>query len=200
MIREKLIGLKNSKKLLEDIPSKIKNYLGIICAVNLQKEKEISFIEIDVKPYTNPISYKGKFYTRSGSSTHELNGVELTDFVLKKSGETWDNVIVQDATIENIDTKAISKLIEDSKATKRLPDTNGLSTIEILQKLHLIKDGKLKRAAIVLFAKDPNYFIPNCVVKIGRFGIDGEDLKFQEVLEGNLIYLLYGYNHSNTGV
>jgi len=65
-----------------------------------------------------------------------------------------------------------------------------LTTMQILDKLHLLKNDKLKRAALILFGKEPSRFYPNIIVKIGRFGSDGSDLKFQEVIEGNLIYLL----------
>ena len=48
----------------------------------------------------------------------------------------------------------------------------------------------MKRAALVLFGKDPGRFFPNQVVKIGRFGKSSDDLRFQETVEGNLLYLL----------
>lgn len=48
----------------------------------------------------------------------------------------------------------------------------------------------MKRAAIILFGKDPGKFYPNIFVKIGRFGNDNTDIIFQEVEEGNLIVLL----------
>ena len=41
-----------------------------------------------------------------------------------------------------------------------------------------------------MFGIDPNRFYPNVIVKIGRFGNDDADLKFQETEEGNLIQLL----------
>jgi ATP-dependent DNA helicase RecG len=59
-----------------------------------------------------------------------------------------------------------------------------------LEKLQLTEGRKLKRAAIVLFSKNPNQFYPNVLVKIGRFGKDSTDLKFHEVVEGNLIHML----------
>lgn len=43
---------------------------------------------------------------------------------------------------------------------------------------------------MILFGKDPAKFYPNTFVKIGRFGKDDADLKFQETEEGNLIVLL----------
>lgn len=59
-----------------------------------------------------------------------------------------------------------------------------------MDKLRLTENGQLKRAAIVLFGKDPSRFYPNQIVKIGRFGKSGDDIKFQEIIEGNLLYLL----------
>jgi ATP-dependent DNA helicase RecG len=57
--------------------------------------------------------------------------------------------------------------------------------------LQLAQDGKLKRAAIVLFGKDPGKFYPNTFVKIGRFEDDDFTIRFLEVEEGNIIQLLY---------
>ncbi|MDZ7805820.1 MAG: ATP-binding protein [Gracilimonas sp.] len=184
------VPIKNYQRLLEDIPSKIKNYLGIICAVNLRHDSG-PFIEIVVNAYANPISYRGKYYVRSGSTTHELNGVELSDFLLLKAGKTWDEVPVEDATIDDIDPSSVQTFIEDGTNAKRLPKTKGLSNSEILEKLRLSYNGQIKRAGILLFGKDPNHFFPNCKVMIGRFGSDSEDLKFQESLEGNVVYLLH---------
>jgi len=184
------VELDNTKKLLEDIPSKIKSHLGIISSVNFRDDGDRAFIEIITHPYTNPISYRGKFYIRSGSTTHELNGAELTDFLLAKSGKTWDEIIVDNANITDIDPDSIQKLITDSNEKGRLPETDDLSDLEIMQKLRVAQDDQIKRSGIMLFAKDPNQFVPNCKVMIGRFGEDSEDLKFQEVVEGNLIYTL----------
>ncbi|MCB0734261.1 MAG: winged helix-turn-helix transcriptional regulator [Flavobacteriales bacterium] len=185
-----VVDLPDVKKLLEDIPNKIRNSMGIICDVNLQEEAGKKFIELNVRPYTVPVSLRGRYYYRSGSTKMELTGVELNEFLLKKAGKTWDDVIEEGASIKDIDEQSIKKFIEDSKEQGRLPDTTGLSTLQILDKLRLVEDEKLKRAAVILFGKDPNRFFPNVTVKIGRFGTDGSDLKFQEILEGNLVHLL----------
>lgn len=41
-----VIGVRDSKKLLEDIPNKIQNKLGIIADVNLLTESGLDYIEI----------------------------------------------------------------------------------------------------------------------------------------------------------
>jgi len=48
----------------------------------------------------------------------------------------------------------------------------------------------LTNAAIVLFGRDPGKFYSNLFVKIGRFGLNMVDMRFQEVCEGNLFLLL----------
>lgn len=72
--REALVGVKDAKKLLEDIPNKVRDLLGVLVEVNLRNEAGEDFLEIVVDPYPCPISYKGKYYLRSGSTLQELRG------------------------------------------------------------------------------------------------------------------------------
>ncbi|HCE55992.1 MAG TPA: transcriptional regulator [Lutibacter sp.] len=185
-----VIGLKNAKALMDLIPNKIRDLLGIICEVNLKEENGLRFIEIITKPYSVPVSLRGRYYYRSGSSKMELTGNELNEFLLKKAGKTWDDVIEEGAFVDDIDENSIKIFLSDAIESGRMPSVEGLSKLEILEKLRLSKEGKLKRAAIILFGKDPNKFYPNILVKMGRFGSDDADLKFQEIEEGNLIKLL----------
>jgi ATP-dependent DNA helicase RecG len=153
-----VVDVPDYRTLLENIPQKIRNTMGIICDINLQEEAGKKFIEIKVNPYSVPVSLRGRYYYRSGSTKMELTGVELNEFLLKKAGKTWDDVIEEGASIADIDEQSIKKIIDDSKEQGRLPDTTGLSSLQILDKLRLVEDDKLKRAAIILFAKDPSRF------------------------------------------
>ncbi|MBU2492390.1 MAG: putative DNA binding domain-containing protein [Bacteroidetes bacterium] len=185
-----LVDVVDYKKLMDDIPNKIKNHLGITVKAVLREEKNIHYIEIVVLPYSVAISLRCRYYIRTGSTTSELTGASLNDFLLKKSGKTWDDLIEDRASLDDIDESSITTFLEAAKKAGRLPDTSGLTKIELLQKLRLADGEKLKRAAIILFGKDPGKFYPNVSVKIGRFGKDDSDLKYQEVEEGNLIKLL----------
>lgn len=185
-----VVGLPDYRNLLESIPQKIRNMMGIICDINLQEEAGKKFIEIKVNPYSVPVSLRGRYYYRSGSTKMELTGVELNEFLLKKTGKTWDDVVEEGATMQDIDEASIAKFITDSKEKGRMPETKGLSPFQILEKLHLTEGEKLKRAAIILFGKAPNRFYSNVQVNIGRFGSDSTDLKFHEVVEGNLVQML----------
>jgi ATP-dependent DNA helicase RecG len=186
----KVVGVADSKKLMDDIPNKIRNAMGITVEVNLNEENGIHFIEILTLPYSVPISLRGRYYYRSGSTKQELTGASLNEFLLKKSSKTWDDVIEPRARFDDIDNKAVNTFFKASENAGRLPENNGLSVPERFEKLRLTENGQLKRAAIILFGKDPAKFYPNTFVKIGRFGKDNADLKFQETEEGNLIVLL----------
>ena len=50
-----VIGLSNARKLLEDIPNKVRDAMGIIVGVNLLTESGRDYIEIDVPTY--PIGF-----------------------------------------------------------------------------------------------------------------------------------------------
>jgi len=185
-----IVGVDDYKKLMDEVPNKIKNNLGITAEVNLLQDGDKHFIEIIVQPYSVPISLRGRYYYRSGSVKQELTGAALNEFLLKRAGHTWDDVIEEDATFDDIDEATIKKYLRKAEETGRLPDVDGLSTPELLEKLRLTKNGKLKRAAIVLFGKDPGRFYPSIFVKIGKFEDDDFTIRFQEVEEGNIIQLV----------
>lgn len=184
-------GLKNAKKLLEDLPNKIRDQLGLMPHINLLQEDGKAFLEIIVEPSTVPISLRGSYYWRSGSVKQELKGHALTEFLLKKMGMTWDHVINEKASLEDIDETSIALFKKKAATAGRLPDISGLPTKELLKKLHLLTEDGLTNAAIVLFGKDPGEYYPNLFVKIGRFGTSVVDMRFQEVCEGNLFQILH---------
>lgn len=62
------------KKLMEDLPNKIRDILGVIAEVNLLQDKGRHYIEITIPPYSVTISYRGRYYYRSGATKQELIG------------------------------------------------------------------------------------------------------------------------------
>src|SRR3989338_6135059 len=88
----KLVGIENAQELLELLPNKVRDLLGIMADVNLRKSLGKDFLEVAVKSYPNPISYKGEYYYRSGSTNQSLRGQALEQFLLKKRGRHWDGV------------------------------------------------------------------------------------------------------------
>lgn len=186
-----VIGIKNLSRLLEDIPNKIKTHLGIISEVTPITEDGKSYIRIKVDAYSVPISYKGKYYLRSGSTNLQLTDSSLTDFLLRKTGRSWEELPVDWATLDDIDPNAIQTFIKTSLRIGRLPfleETTDIRTI--LQNLRLISsEGKLTKSALILFGKDPRRVDMSAYLKIGRFGNTESELLSQEHIESNAFEL-----------
>jgi ATP-dependent DNA helicase RecG len=87
-----VLGLPNAAKLMEDIPNKVRDILGILVQVNLREEIGKEYLEIAVEPYPYPVSYKGEYGFRNFNSRSEAE----TGFtkVKQRSGNYRLRVIV----------------------------------------------------------------------------------------------------------
>lgn len=207
----KVVGIDNAKKLMEDIPNKVRDVLGIMVDVNLLEENNLEYIEIVVSPYTNPINYKGQYHYRSGSTKQELKGEALNRFMLQRTGKHWDEITVPNVKIEDLSTEALNRFRKRAAKSKRVDEEILNDTTEhLLYDLRLIDESnhELKRAAILLFHPDPERYISGAYIKIGFFRNDDEDLAFQDEVHGSLMeqidktmdlintkYLIYGITY-----
>jgi ATP-dependent DNA helicase RecG len=153
----KVVGVDNLDELIEKLPNKINNRLGLLCDLIEHKQKNKKYLEIKVNKTYAPISYSGKFYRRSGSNTIELNGGNLTNFLLKKYGKTWDDVAEENFTLDEINLQTIEKF--KILAKDRVPSIVHEEDLEqLLRKLNLYDGKYLKRAAVLLFGKNPQQY------------------------------------------
>ncbi len=182
----KVVGLIDAKRLLEEIPNKVKDILGIIVDVNLHETTDGEFIEIVVEAYPNAVNYKGQYHYRSGSTKQELKGAALDKFLLKKQGRRWDGVPVPKVTVKEMKQETFEFFKKRGIKSKRLAEEILTEDIEhLLENLNLYENGNLKRAAILLFHPDPEKFVTGAYIKIGNFETD-DDLRFQDEVHGNL--------------
>jgi len=97
--RGEVVGvLPDARRLLEELPNKIRDLLGLVVPVNLREVDGMQTIEIVVTPVPYPISYRGEYHVRSGSTRQELKGAALDQFLLRKQGLRWDAVPVPGVT------------------------------------------------------------------------------------------------------
>lgn len=186
-----ICGVKNAKALLEKLPNQINSTTGVLVEVNLLTENAKEYITIVVKPSKQPVSYRGKFYYRSGSTLQEMNGFALQDFLINKMGLSFDAFPNSRATIEDIDRDAIDFFLRSAVAAGRISsEVMHDTTVKILHNLNLVADdGNLTNAAVLLFAKDPQRFFISSRFRIGRFGASPSDLIFQDEVNGNILQM-----------
>lgn len=181
-----VVGLTDYAKLMEDIPNKILQTLGIIVDVNLLEKESLPYIEINVAPSSTPVNYRGEYHYRCGSTKQQLKGTALTDFLLRKTGARWDSTLLNNLCVHDLDNDSFKIFKREALRCKRLNEEDAsLSNEELLKSLQLLNDGKLTRAAALLFYHAPEEVCPGCYVKIGKFE-DGCELVYQDVISGSL--------------
>lgn len=205
-----VVGVQNVKKLLEDIPNKIQSGLGIIADVNKLTKHEKDYLEIKVKPSAFPISYHGEFHYRSGATKQQLTGIALSEFIMQKTGFRWEDVTVDDITVDDLDDESFKIFRREALSKKRMTEAElNIPNAELLQKLHLMTNGKLKRSAVLLFYRDPSVIQNGSFVKVGKFDERGRVVYHNDLEESlivnaskviDLIYQMYlkakiGYEH-----
>ena len=185
--RGQVVGITNGRKLLEDLPNQVRDLLGILVDVNRHTEAGLDYLEIIIEPYPYPISYRGQYHYRSGSTKQELKGAALDKFLLQKQGKRWDGVPVPGVTAADLDAGAVELFRQRAARSGRvdadvLHDTNAA----LLDNLHLTDGLYLKRAAVLLFHPTPEKFVTGAYVKLGYFASD-DDLRYQDEVHGPLL-------------
>lgn len=156
--------------------------------VNLLTEDELEYIEIIVNPWAFPVNYNGEYHYRSGSTKQQLRGNELTNFLISKTGLTWDAATITDISVDDLDKESFDifrrEALRSGKMTKEDLD---ISNREFLEKLDLMEDGKLKRAGALCFYRKAEKVISGFYVKTGKF--EGSDLLYQDEVNGSLLII-----------
>ncbi|MFA5806175.1 MAG: ATP-binding protein [Melioribacteraceae bacterium] len=181
-----IVPIGDAKRLLEEIPNKVKDTLGILVDVNLHQTAKGDFIEIIVEPYPYPVNYKGQYHYRSGTTKQELKGAALNKFLLQRKGKRWDGVPVPNISVAELKQETFDFFRKRALKSQRIEEDVLTDSNELLIENLQLKENKfLKRAAILLFHPKPLKFITGAYIKIGYFETD-DDLKFQDEIHGNL--------------
>ena len=84
---------------------------------------------------------------------------------------------------------AIKSFLQKALAKQRISGNAEFADPFIfLKNLQLVNEnGEFSLAALLLFGKKPKKFAPSAYFKIGRFGKSDSDLRFQDIVEGNIL-------------
>ena len=180
-------GIANAKKLLEDIPNKVRDVFGIIVDVNLYSEENKDYLEIVTLPSSYPVNYKGEYHYRSGSTKQLLKGAALTQFLFEKTGITWDSIPLDNLSADDFWRDSFDIFRKQAILSKRMDEKDlNMTNEQLLDSLGLIKDGKILRAGMMLFHQNPEKWINGAYIKIGFFESDSE-ISYMDEIHGSLI-------------
>ncbi|MBI2944435.1 MAG: putative DNA binding domain-containing protein [Candidatus Wallbacteria bacterium] len=185
--RGHVVGIPDAAELLETLPNKIRDLLGIVVEVNLREKNGKEYLEVVTPAFPSPISYRGHYYQRSGSTLQELKGAALDRFLLRRQGRTWDGVPIPNVTPRMLSNASVAAFRAQARNSGRV-NAAALreSTATLMERLHLSEGAYLKRAAVLAFHPDPERFVTGAFVKIGFFHTDDE-LRYHDEIHGPVI-------------
>ena len=168
----------NRKKIREDLQR-----LNNENPVHQNPDGSLEYVWITVKEYSHGVPYHGRYYTRSGGTTHEMIGAELANFLYDKVGMKWDAVPVRDVVIEHSALEFLREhAVEKNRLTAKAVAVSDETLVRNLQVL--TKDGEYTRAAAMLFG-NPEDVAFGSYIRIGFF--ENGRLKYQDEIHGPLI-------------
>lgn len=102
-----------------------------------------------------------KVYLRVGDKSKILNSEQVLQLQYDKGERNYEDVIISEATIEDVDEELVDKYKQKFNSTQ--------SVKEVLEARGLLKNGSLTIAGILLFSKNPTKFLPQARLRLLKF-------------------------------
>jgi len=183
-----------SRKIFEAIKPQI------FPTISLKTISGTEVIRVDFEGNDIPYSAFGKYYIRTADEDRELNPSELRRLMIDKEyEENWESKLT-DETVSDVDEIVLSKFYDQAVSCNRLPempfdtfvldksllDENTPDAQILLEKLDLIRLGKLTNAGRMLFSKNRPL-----TLKMAVFATSRKDT-FLDIVreEGNIFQLI----------
>ena len=162
--------------------------------IDIGSKKQLITLRAEPDYYLRPYTFDGKSYIRLESNTIPMprDQQQLLSFTNMQRNRSWEDGIVVDAAIADLDTVAIVNTINEGIANHRIPDAKPTDEPEVvLKRLGLLANGRLTNAAIILFAENPTQWFPQCAIRMARFrGTDKREFIDSRKVEGNIFKII----------
>ena len=160
------VGLKIGKTTLEEMANKVKINTDPILypSINVKTFGPGEVVELEIPESDNkPVFAFEKAYVRVGKTNQKLSATEIRDQIKRYTLPDFDQrTLEEDFAAIDLDFTAIRRLNETSFHFGKIPERR------ILEKLMVLKKGKLTNAGYLCFIKE-NDLIPSAVIKGARF-------------------------------
>jgi ATP-dependent DNA helicase RecG len=163
-------GVDIGKETLRDWANRAAQATGVHPEIEIVSLEGKHIVRVAVvESAAKPVSCRGRYFRRVGSSNRHMSDDDITRAVLAKVGSAWDEVTEPRATLADIDVDRLRRFraLCNQNGRRIIPDDEDDATV--LAKLNLIQEDGLSRAAVLLFGRDPQRFFPSAFLKIGRF-------------------------------
>ena len=187
----KVVGQGVSDKTMKSISQKIRQRIKpeISPEIKVLEIKGKEVIEVKVKEGSNkPYYLDGIAYKRVGTENVVIAPEELERIIIEKRKKYWNSEICEEASLNDIDEEKVRRFLRKAKYERNFDVEPEIPIKEALEKLELMKNGKLTNAAILLFGKNPQKFFLQAETRCARFkGTKPIEFTDMKVFQGSII-------------
>jgi len=120
-----------------------------------------------------PYSYQGQAYRRVGATSLRLSRDEYNEMLLERvhADRRWENEEATGWAVADLDHDQIAETVAEAVRRGRLDEPGTREPELLLRGLHLLRGGRLLRAAVVLFGRSEEMAAtyPQCLLRVARF-------------------------------
>ena len=135
-------------------------------AVEGQSVLLVHIAETSIKP----ISVRGRCYKRVGNSNRVMSPQEIAQMHLNTVGQSWDQLLVTSAGIDDIADKKVEWYLTRRETTRNVAKPQDMSLTALLRNIDGLSDEETPtHAGILFFGKYPQRFFQNAQLRVVRF-------------------------------
>ena len=135
-------------------------------AVEGQSVLLVHIAETSIKP----ISVRGRCYKRVGNSNRVMSPQEIAQMHLQSVGQSWDQLLVTSAGIDDIADKKVEWYLTRRETTRNVAKPQDMSLTALLRNIDGLSDEETPtHAGILFFGKYPQRFFQNAQLRVVRF-------------------------------
>ena len=193
-----VFGQMVSERTIEEVSAEIRRIdppaFPTIERVQSAGDGEVIVVRVSRGP-ARPYRYRGTAYQRVGNTTVPMSADEYNRMLFERmhSEQRWETQPAVGWSVEDLDIAEIRRTVTEAIRRGRLEDPGTRDPVELLRGLGLLRNGVLRRAAVVLFgsAERVEFDMPQCLLRVARFrGIDRTEFLDNRQFLGNAFTLL----------
>ena len=134
------------------------------------EEKSVVLIHI-TESSIKPVSVRGRCYKRVGNSNRVMSPQEIAQIHLNATGQTWDQLLVTRAGLDDIDKKKVEWYLTRRETIRNVSKPQDMNMAAFLKNIKGISDdGTPTHAGLLFFSKHPLLrFFHNAQLRVVRF-------------------------------
>ena len=171
--RQDISGITVGKETLRDVSNRIAQATEPRVIVDVESvdvvEKSVLVVHI-AEASIKPVSVRGRCYKRVGNSNRVMSPQEIAQMHLNATGQSWDQLLVTRAGIDDIDEKKVEWYLTRRETTRNVAKPQDMSQTALLRNIDGLNDEDIPtHAGILFFGKYPQRFFQNAQLRVVRF-------------------------------